>query len=162
VHMGMWVFSTTRANGLDYEEVVPIGPLSDPVQTQLIIENTTTLPSRIRGDTGLYDTVLAAVSRVREAYNPAMVNSVLIITDGKNDDKGSIALADLLTKLSEMNDPLKPVPVILIGFGPDTDLASMEQIAKTTGGSAYSAYESQDLGLVFVDALSQRTCRPNC
>ncbi|MEY2847376.1 MAG: hypothetical protein RI885_41, partial [Actinomycetota bacterium] len=40
--------------------------------------------------------------------------------------------------------------------------ASMTQIAKATGGAAYSATKPEDLGLVLVDALSQRACRPNC
>jgi hypothetical protein len=50
----------------------------------------------------------------------------------------------------------------MIGFGPDTDLAAMQRIAQATKGAAYSASKPEDLGTVLVDALSQRTCRPNC
>jgi Ca-activated chloride channel family protein len=90
------------------------------------------------------------------------VNSMVIITDGKNDDDTTIELDALLQQLSAMNDPLKPVPVILVGFGPDSDMTSMQQIAAATGGAAYSSLEPTDLDKVFVDAISQRTCRPNC
>ena len=87
---------------------------------------------------------------------------MLLITDGKNEDENGIALEALLAELKKMDDPTKPVPVIMIGFGPDTDLAAMQQIAQVTKGAAYSASEPEDLGIVLVDALSQRTCRPNC
>ncbi|AWB89739.1 VWA domain-containing protein [Salinibacterium hongtaonis] len=161
-HMGVWVFSTDRPGGKDYEEVAPVAALSDPAHLQQIVQVTQTLPQYIRGDTGLYDTILDGVTKMHAEYTPGMVNSMVIITDGRNDDKGSISLDALLQRIAEMNDPLKPVPVILIGFGPDTDLESMQRIAEATGGEAYSAFEPNDLDKVFVDALTQRTCRPNC
>jgi Mg-chelatase subunit ChlD len=162
VELGVWVFSTARNGDQDWEDLSPIGPLSDAAHSQQIADIIASLPERARGDTGLYDTTLAAVTRVRESYDPTRVNTVLLFTDGRNDDKNGIDLATLLSDLKKMNDPLKPVPVIMIGIGPDTDRDSMTQIAKTTGGAAYSANEPGDLPLVLVDALSQRGCRPNC
>ncbi|WP_350349468.1 VWA domain-containing protein [Agromyces sp. G08B096] len=162
VELGVWVFSTARNGDLDYEDLAPIAPLADQAHTQGIQQIIGSLPARLGGATGLYDTTLAAVQRVRETYDPEKVNSVLLITDGKNEDENGISLEQLLGELQKMNDPAKPVPVIMIGFGPDTDLGAMQQIAKTTGGAAYSASKPEDLGLVLVDALTQRTCRPNC
>lgn len=162
VEMGVWVFSTARAGTQDWEDLSPIAPLSDPAHTSQIQQIIASLPSRVHGDTALYDTTLAAVQRVREGYDPSKVNSVLLFTDGRNEDKNGIDLQTLLSKLKAMDDPLKPVPVIMIGFGPDTDIAAMTQIAHATGGAAYSASKPEDLGLVLVDALSQRSCRPNC
>ncbi|MRG60958.1 VWA domain-containing protein [Agromyces sp. CFH 90414] len=162
VELGVWVFSTARNGDLDYEDLAPIAPLVDQAHTQQIHGIIGSLPARLGGATGLYDTTLAAVKRVRETYDPEKVNSVLLITDGKNEDENGIALEQLLAELQKMADPAKPVPVIMIGFGPDTDLAAMQQIAAVTGGAAYSASKPEDLGLVLVDALTQRTCRPNC
>ena len=79
-------------------------------------------------------------------YDPEKVNSVLLITDGKNEDENGIDLNTLLAELAKMDDPTKPVPVIMIGFGPDTDLAAMQQIAQATKGAAYSASKPEDLG----------------
>ena len=42
-------------------------------------------PKRLGGDTGLYDTTKANEKMVRE-YDDDYVNSVVIMTDGKNDD----------------------------------------------------------------------------
>ncbi len=162
VELGVWVFSTARNGDLDYEDLAPIAPLADAAHTQQIHGIIGSLPQRLGGATGLYDTTLAAVQRVRESYDPDKVNSVLLITDGKNEDENGISLDQLIAELQKNADPAKPVPVIMIGFGPDTDLAAMQQIAATTGGAAYSAAKPEDLGLVLVDALTQRTCRPNC
>jgi hypothetical protein len=162
VEMGVWVFSTARKGDLDYEDLAPIAPLADAGHTQAIGGIIQSLPARLGGATGLYDTTLAAVTRVRESYDPEKVNSVLLITDGRNEDENGISLDVLLAELEKMNDPAKPVPVIMIGFGPDTDLESMQKIAKVTKGAAYSASRPEDLGTVLVDALSQRTCRPDC
>jgi hypothetical protein len=162
VELGVWVFSTARNGELDYEDLSPIAPLADAAHMQEIAGIIQSLPARLGGATGLYDTTLAAVQRVRESYDPDKVNSVLLITDGRNEDENGIDLDTLLAELAKMDDPAKPVPVIMIGFGPDTDLAAMQRIAQATKGAAYSASKPEDLGTVLVDALSQRTCRPNC
>lgn len=162
VEMGVWVFSTARNGDLDYEDLAPIAPLADQAHKAGIAGIIQSLPARLGGATGLYDTTLAAVQRVRESYDPEKVNSVLLITDGKNEDENGIDLDTLLAELAKIDDPTKPVPVIMIGFGPDTDLAAMQRIAQATKGAAYSASRPEDLGTVLVDALSQRTCRPNC
>ncbi len=162
VELGVWIFSTARNGDLDYEDMAPIAPLADAGHTQHIAEIIQSLPARLGGATGLYDTTLAAVQRVRESYDAEKVNSVLLITDGKNEDENGIDLDTLLAELAKIDDPTKPVPVIMIGFGPDTDLAAMQRIAQATKGAAYSASKPEDLGIVLVDALSQRACRPNC
>ncbi|GAA4371575.1 VWA domain-containing protein [Agromyces bauzanensis] len=162
VELGVWVFSTARNGDLDYEDLSPIAPLADLAHKQEVAGIIQSLPGRLGGATGLYDTTLAAVQRVRESYDPEKVNTVLVITDGKNEDENGIDLDTLLAELAKIDDPTKPVAVIMIGFGPDTDLAAMQRIAQATKGAAYSASKPEDLGIVLVDALSQRTCRPNC
>ena len=162
VELGVWVFSTARNGNLDYEDLAPIAPLADAGHNQAIQQIIGSLPARLGGATGLYDTTLDAVKRVRENYDPDKVNSVLVITDGKNEDQNGLNLDQLLAELKKIDDPAKPVAVIMIGFGPDTDLGAMQQIAAATKGAAYSASKPEDLGTVLVDALSQRTCRPNC
>ncbi|MET4157619.1 VWA domain-containing protein [Agromyces sp. PvR057] len=162
VDLGVWAFSTLRNGDLDYEELAPIAPLGDAAHTQQIGGIIQSLPSRLGGATGLYDSVLAAVGRVREGYDPEKVNAVLLITDGRNEDENGIDLDGLLAELAKGEEGTQPVPVILIGFGPDTDLDAMQKIAKVTKGGAYSASKPEDLGTVLVDALSQRSCRPDC
>ncbi|MBH0131238.1 VWA domain-containing protein [Salinibacterium sp. NK8237] len=160
--LGVWAFSQNRIGTQDWEPLSPIAPLSDPDHVAQINGVVASLPDRIYGYTGLYDTILAAVKEVKEDYDPTKVNSVLLITDGYNEDDDGISLSTLLKNLKALDDPNEPVPVILIGFGPDTDLDAMTEIAQSTGGAAYSAAVPEDLGNVLVDALTQRSCRPNC
>jgi hypothetical protein len=161
--LGLWVFSTNQNGTVPYRQVSPIAPLGDAAHSADLARQIAALPGELKGDTGLYDTTLAAVRNVRATYDPTRVNSVIVITDGVNDDKSSTTtLQQLVTTLKKEADPSKRVPVIMIGFGPDTDLAAMTQIAKATGGAAYSAQKPQDLSNVLTTALTERSCRPNC
>ncbi|MGV8913166.1 MAG: VWA domain-containing protein [Rhodoglobus sp.] len=162
--LGMWLFSKERVGAEDWEDVAGIRSMNDPEHVQNLQAIIDSLPSRINGYTGLNDTVLAAVTHVREDYNADKVNSVMLITDGRNEDDNGISLETLLENLTAMIDKNtdEPVPVVLVGIGPDTDVEAMRKIAQATGGTAYQANNPTELSNVMLEALSQRDCRPNC
>lgn len=164
--IGLWIFSRTLTADTDYREVVPIGPLTQKENgitgDKRIAEALDTVQVNPDGGTGLYDTTLSAVRLMRARWDPQRVNTVLILSDGENDDQGSISLPDLLTTLTAEQNPGHPVPVITIAFGPESDVDAMEQISKTTGGASYVARNPADVGEIFLDAVGQRLCRPNC
>jgi secreted protein with Ig-like and vWFA domain len=115
------------------------------------------LDDRLGGDTGLYDTALAAYRAVQAGYDPAYVNSVVLITDGENDDStGGLELPELLAELEAAADPQRPVRIVTIGIGPDTDPASLQAIADATGGTSYVATRPSDIETVFFRALLAR------
>ncbi len=156
--IGVWEFSRKIDGANDYRELVPLSPVDDD-RLQAVLQGIQIVPD---GGTGLYDTTLAAVRAVRAAWDPDRVNSVLLLTDGQNDDLGSISLDQLLATLQAEQDPAKPVPVIAIGFGPDTDAAALQAISSATGGSTYVATDPRDIGEIFLDGIGQRLCRPHC
>ena len=160
--LATWVFSSRRIGAQDWQEIVPFGPLNDPAHKQRTIDTANGFDSLVGGGTGLYDSVLAAVTYMRETYVPGQVNLVLLNTDGYNEDDDGIDLPTLLRELEALHDPAKPVAVIAIGYGPDTDQAALEQIAAATDGAAYQALQPTDIGTVLIDAVTQRGCRPNC
>jgi uncharacterized protein YegL len=85
------------------------------------------------------------------------VNSVLLITDGANDDDASSTpIEQLVSTLKTEADPAKPVKVIAVGIGTDADMAALRQIAGATNGAAYQAVDPRDLETVLFDALRQR------
>ena len=164
--IGMWVFSTNLAPSTDYRELVPVGTLApgpDGVTGQqklaMALDGAQAIPD---GGTGLYDTTLAAVRALRASWDPNRVNTVLILSDGMNDDANSISLPDLLSTLKNEANPQKPVTVISIGFGPDSDVNALTQISNATGGSTYVSLDPNNIGEIFLDAVGQRMCRPNC
>ncbi|QFZ16334.1 substrate-binding and VWA domain-containing protein [Saccharothrix syringae] len=164
--IGLWAFSTDKKPPNDWIELVPIGPLGEPlggaprrVQLQKGANN---LPALVGGGTSLNETALAAFRHVQRTYDPSKINSVTLITDGSNDDISSIDLPTLLATLREEADPARPVPMMMVGLGGDADMAALKQIAEATGGKAYQAMEPDDIRGVLLDAISQRRCRPNC
>jgi Ca-activated chloride channel family protein len=39
---------------------------------------------------------------------------------------------------------------------------ALTQISTATGGSTYLSQDPRDIGEIFLDAVGQRVCRPNC
>ncbi|WP_199443953.1 substrate-binding and VWA domain-containing protein [Umezawaea beigongshangensis] len=164
--IGLWVFSTDKNPPDDWRELVPLGPLGEPLgavtRRNALQQGAVQLPALVGGGTALNDTALAAFRSMKTGHDPTKVNSVVLITDGKNDDVSSIDTATLIRTLRSESDPAKPVPLIMVGLGPEADMSALQQIATTTGGKAYQALAPEDIQTVLLDAIGQRRCRPNC
>jgi hypothetical protein len=164
--IGLWVFSRTLTSNSDHQELIPISTLGPDQQggtgAQRLSQALAGLQSVPEGGTGLYDTVLDAVRTMRAGYDPSRINAVLVLTDGMNDDQGSISLDGLLSTLASEQDPSRPVPVISIAFGPDSDVDALGQISRVTGGATYESKDPRQIGEIFLDAVGQRLCRPSC
>jgi hypothetical protein len=159
--IGLWGFAHRLNGDADWTELVPTRSLAADAggrpQRDVIREQLDSIPGRLApGGTGLYDTTLAAVRAARADYDPTAVSSVVIVTDGKDEDGDSIGLGPLVETLRAEIDPGRPVKVIGIALGPDADLGSLQEIAAATGGAAYSAVDENDLQSVLFDALRQR------
>jgi Ca-activated chloride channel family protein len=160
--IGLWVFARKLEGDTDWTELLPTRALATDAggrpQRDVLTQALDSIPSRLSpGGTGLYDTTLAAVRAARANYDPTAVDSVVIVTDGKDEDADTIGLAGLLQTLRGEVDATRPVKVIGIALGPDADLDALQQIAAATGGAAYSAVNENDLQTVLFDALRQRS-----
>jgi hypothetical protein len=160
--IGLWIFARQLHGTQDWNQLLPVGTLSaragSTTQRDALSKQLDGLPRRLSpGGTGLYDTTLAAVRAARADYMPTSVSSVVIVTDGKDEDVGSIGLANLVITLRKELDPRRPVKVIGIGIGPDADLGALQAIAAATDGAAYSAVNPADLQTVLFDALRRRS-----
>ncbi|OMQ13947.1 VWA domain-containing protein, partial [Modestobacter sp. VKM Ac-2676] len=158
---GVWVFAHELEGQRDWQELAPLRTLGAEVDgrthREVVAEQLRSIPERLRpGGTGLYDTTLAAVRAARDAYDPGSVNSVVLITDGNDDDSDGLELDQLLTTLRSEADPDRPVKVIGIALGPDADLGALEQIGEATGGAAYQALDPEDLQATLFDAIRRR------
>ncbi|WP_396452603.1 substrate-binding and VWA domain-containing protein [Actinomadura sp.] len=164
--LGQWIFSTEMAGDRDWRVTVPMGTLGSRIgsttRRQRILSTLTSLRPKPDGDTALYDTLLAAVRYMRRTYKPEMVNTVLVFTDGRNEDPDGPTLQTTLTALRKDRDPARPVQIIVIGFGPDVDTTELRKIANATGGSVYTAHAPQDILRIFGQATARRLCAPTC
>jgi Ca-activated chloride channel family protein len=151
---GLWVFSTQLDGTNDYRQLVPIGPLSD--NRQDLLSQLDTIKPKPNGNTGLYDTTLAAYKAVQADWDPSRVNSVVILTDGKNDDQQGINLDQLVDGLKKAMDPARPIEVIAIGIGNDVSEAELRRITDTAGGGTFIAQDPAKIGDIFLKAIALR------
>ena len=155
--MGLWSFTSSR--GRDYDVLVPLGSVSGEVdgttRRAALSRAVARLRPEVGGGTGLYDTTLAAFRSASESYAYGRLNAVLVITDGQNEDPGSISLTQLLDSLRREYDGVRPVRIITIAYGADADVTVLQRIADVTGGATYRTVEAGDVGPLFAKALAE-------
>ncbi|MEH0971002.1 substrate-binding domain-containing protein [Micromonospora sp. CPCC 205546] len=151
--IGLWTFSTRLVGNRDHRELLPIGPLS---RQRGKLEQSLGAIRSSTGNTGLYDTVLAAYQQVQDNWEPGRVNSVVLFTDGKNEDSDGITQQKLLSELDEIKDPERPVQVVIIGIGGDVSKAELKSITDVTGGGAFVTEDPTRIGDIFLKAIALR------
>lgn len=135
--LGLWEYSTNLDGTRPYTTVVATGPLS----AGGFIEGSRrqALGARLAkavpaAGTATYTSLEAAYKSAVAGYTPGRTNSVLLLTDGANDD-GSLTRADLLASLAAAGDPSKPVRIDVVTIGQNSDLNTLQAVADRTGGS---------------------------
>lgn len=156
--VGLWTFATNLNGSADHLQIVPIGPMTE--NRAALVGALGTIRPDPNGFTGLYDTVLAAYQEVRTGWDPAAVNSVVLLTDGQNDDPNGITLDQLIESLQALVDPRYPVQVIAIGIGDEVSEAELTRITDTTGGGTFIARDPSAIGPIFLKAISLRPPTP--
>ncbi len=159
--IGLWVFSIEQGGpGQDWRELEPMRRLDAVVdgekQRDLLDGKADEMLALTNGGTGLYDSTLAAYRQALQDYDPAYSNTVILMTDGANDDPGSMSLDRLVQRLQQERNPRKPVRVIGIGISQDADYAALKRISESTGGQAYRADTPEDILNVFAQAIASR------
>lgn len=155
---GLWTFATFLDGARDYTEVSPTGRLGARVTGGGTHRDTLTaalhsLTPVARSGAGLYDTTLAAYEQARATYASGKVNALVLVTDGANDDAGSIGLDSLVARLTRLADPERPVPLIALGLGPEADLSALDRIVAPTGGSAHRVDDPAQIQRVILKAV---------
>lgn len=159
--VGLWIFSIDKGGpGQDWRVLEPIRRLDDlrfgRTQRYALRERASEMSSLTDGGTGLYDTALAAYREALRSYRRNYSNAVVLMTDGRNEDAGSIGLDQLLARLRELRDPDRPVRIVGIAISEDADLVALQRMAQVTGGDAYLAAQPEDILGVFARAVLSR------
>ncbi len=151
--VGLWTFSTKLQGNQPWRQLVGIGNVGTQ-RSQLAAALGSIQPTH--GDTGLYDTLLAAYKNVQENWDPSRINSVVIMTDGQNDNPGGLTLDQLTAQLQKVVDPQKPVEVIAIGIGNEVSEAELNKITQVTRGATFIAQDPSKIGQIFLQAIALR------
>ncbi|GGQ77896.1 substrate-binding domain-containing protein [Couchioplanes azureus] len=153
--VGTWVFSTEMDGDKPYKEIVPITPLtSGRAQVQASVSE---IVPKEGGNTGLYDTALAAYKEMQDNWVQGKVNSVLLFTDGKNENANGISRETLVAELKKIRKSDKPIRMVIIGIGTGVDADELEAITAATGGGVFIAPDPAKISEIFLEAISSRS-----
>ncbi|MFV2010460.1 MULTISPECIES: VWA domain-containing protein [unclassified Micromonospora] len=152
--LGLWIFSTELDGEQDWRELVPISPLSSR-RVELEASLSEVVPKQ-NGNTGLYDTTLAAYLAMQDEWAAGRVNSVVIFTDGRNEDDNGLTQDELLAELAEAADPQRPIQVIYVGIGDGVSQEELESITNTTGGGVFVTEDPANIGDILLKAIALR------
>ncbi len=164
--VGLWWFSTDRGpDGEDWVQELPLASMDEQrggvshrerlmqLATQLDDDHTT-------GDTGLHDSLYAAYRHLQADHDPAYRNSVVVLTDGINDDPdGGLTQDELVARLREADDQERPVDVVVIGMGPQMRAQPMQQITDAVGGTFRQVDEATQILEVLTSIIANRPAR---
>lgn len=156
---GLWEFSTDLPRGRndgDYRELVPLGPLNEELdgvdRKTRIADGLTALEPQ--NDTALNDTTLAAYEAMQSSFEPGVRHTIVLMTDGRNDDEGSVSNDEVIAQLEQLQDEERPVRVVAVAYGEETDIAELERVAAATGGKVLTSPNAADLDELFLAALA--------
>ena len=152
--VGLRIFSTELATKepTDYIDLIPIGPIGEQREK---------MAAAIRGliptaGTPLYTVADDSYDLMQNDYDPARINAVVLLTDGRNEDPRNSDLEGLLTKLRSTNEgqATRPVRIFPIAYGGDADLGVLRRIAEATNANAYDASDPTTISKVFTAVIS--------
>jgi Ca-activated chloride channel family protein len=156
--VGLRIFTTNLgdAQDQDFLDLLPIQPMST---------NREGLRSKIRDQipqnaTPLYEVTGDSYRDMAASYDPSLINAVVLLTDGMNDDGDTsdddAQLEQLLASLRRgtQGESAKPVRVFTIAYGTSADFDTLEQIAQATNAAAYDASNPATITKVFTAVLS--------
>jgi Ca-activated chloride channel family protein len=152
--VGLRIFSTgiSPKAPTDYLDLVPIGPISQ--QRELLANKIQSLVPT--SGTPLYTTALASYQDMKKTFDPARINAVVLLTDGKNDDPRNKDLEGTLNALRADSEGVSATPVRLftIAYGQDADKDVLRRMAEATNAASYDASDPQTINKVFTAVIS--------
>jgi Ca-activated chloride channel family protein len=152
--VGLRIFSTGIApkEPTDYLDLVPIGPIAEQ-REQMQQRIRSLVPTQ---GTPLYTVTRDSYTQLRSDFDPARINAVVLLTDGRNEDDRNSDLNGLLSSLRAGSEgqSARPVRVFTIAYGGDADQAVLRRIAEATNAAAYDASDPTTIDRVFTAVIS--------
>jgi Ca-activated chloride channel family protein len=152
--VGVRIFSTNLRpqQPSDYIDLVPVAPVGSQ-RERLSVEIGRLIP---REGTPLYTVARESYQDMKKGYDPKLINAVLLLTDGRNDDERNDDLNATLSALRAGSEGLSSSPVRLftIAYGHDADKDVLKRMADATNAAAYDASDPQTIAKVFTAVVS--------
>ncbi|GAA4483767.1 hypothetical protein GCM10023094_35800 [Rhodococcus olei] len=135
-NLGLWVYSRGLDGAKPYRVLVPAGTLTDTVGGVPRRRAITDALGAVQPATATstYASVQAAYENAVRNYAADRTNSVLLITDGPNDDT-SMSARQLLRSIAESSDSARPVRIDVVTIGENSDADTLRSLTELTGGT---------------------------
>lgn len=155
--VGLRIFTSNMGDGsANWQDLSPVSPIG-PKREQLRSQVASLAP--LNG-TPLYDVVGESHAEMIEGYDPALINAVVVLTDGMNDDGDPSdddsqlrGLLDEVTRTSS-GENSTPVRIFTIAYGAGADPGELRQIAEASNATAYQATDATTIDSVFTAVVS--------
>jgi Ca-activated chloride channel family protein len=137
--VGLRVFSTgiRGAQNANWRDVVPVGPVA--TSRRRLVDAINAL--RTGRGSPLYRATHDAYDAIARRADPRRIDSVVLLTDGYNEDDHDTDLRALLDHLSSRAD----VRVFTITYSNDADATTLEKIAEATNAANFDARDTRDV-----------------
>ncbi|MEV6428109.1 VWA domain-containing protein [Nocardia sp. NPDC051463] len=151
--LGVWTFGKNLDGAAPYQVEAVTAPLTADHRTALSTTLSALRPTESRTDQA-YPSLLAAYRAAVQGYTAGRTNSVLLITDGPDDDS-TVTGAKLLTDIGNAADKTRPVRIDVIVIG-GSGTETLQAATQRTGGTYTRLTSSDDIsfGTAMVHALT--------
>ncbi len=150
--VGLRIFSTNIApkEPRDFLDLVPLGEISG---------NREAIASRIGSltpteGTPLYTTASSSFEFMKSQFDPARINAVVLLTDGRNEDDFNDLNATIAKLRSGSEGQAQPVRLFTIAYGQDADKNTLKRLSEATNAATYDASDPQTINKVFTAVVS--------
>lgn len=150
------IFTTDDDGRTVVEDLSPFAPIG--TNREAVINRVGSLIPR-RG-TPLYEVTSDSYAQVLEGYDPTLINAIILLTDGQNDDAhpddDRQQFQELLAEVrrNSEGENSRPVRIFTLAYGGDTDPAELRQIAEASNATAYRATDATTIDQVFEAVVS--------
>ncbi|WP_194250768.1 VWA domain-containing protein [Nocardia brasiliensis] len=153
--LGIWTFGKNLDDTKPYKVQAATAPLTDAQRTKISNALSAVKATDVRPDQA-YPALIAAYKNAVAEYAAGRTNSILLITDGPDDDS-SVTGAKLAADIAAAIDKTHPVRVdIIVIGGPGTE--TLKSISEQTGGTYTRLATSDDL--TFASTVVQSLTTP--
>ncbi|WP_280258397.1 VWA domain-containing protein [Nocardia abscessus] len=151
--LGVWTFGKNLDGNTPYRVAAATAPLTTDQRTKISTALNSVRPDESRSDQA-YPSLIAAYKSAVTGYTPGRTNSVLLITDGPDDDS-TVTGTQLAADITAAIDRTRPVRVDVIVLG-GSGTQTLQALAQQTGGSYTRLATSDDIsfGSAVVKALT--------
>ncbi len=154
--VGLRIFTTDDAGTPTVTDLSPVAPIG--AQREALVRQVDSLIPL--AGTPLYQVTQESYDEMLAGYDPALINAIIVLTDGQNDDgdpdddarQFEALLADV--KANSDGETSKPVRIFTVAYGSGADPAELRQIAEASNATAYQAGDATTINNVFAAVVS--------